>query len=255
MVTAFWVILGLSLGSFVNVLIHRLPGGKSLFLPPSHCPRYGKPVAFYDNVPVLSFLWLRGRCRRCGQPISWRYPAVEVLLGALAFGLWRRWGDPAWTTAALVAVSALVAVAFIDWDTFLIPDELSVGLLGLGVLTAAVNPAFSGSFPWRLAASLGGAAAGFAMSWAVATFGEALFKREAMGGGDIKLLAAVGAWSGALGAFDCLLLGSMVGAVYGAALLARRKVRRQDPIPFGPFLSAAAVFNFFHILPFGFPFN
>jgi len=252
----FWLILGLSVGSFVNVVICRLPDGKSLFLPASHCPRCGRPVALYDNVPILAFLWLRGRCRGCRRPISWRYPVVEALLGVVAFALWRRWeGAPAWTIAALAAVAALTAVAFIDWDTFLIPDELSLGLLVLGLLCSPLNPVFPGSLAAKAGLSAVGAASGFAMCWAVAAFGEFVFKKEAMGGGDIKLLAAVGAWSGALGAFDCLLIGSMLGAVYGSVLLLRRKVGRQDPIPFGPFLSAGAVLNFFIILPFGFPFG
>lgn len=252
----FWTFLGLAVGSFVNVLIYRLPEGKSLFFPASHCPACGRRIAFYDNVPLVSYAILRGRCRSCRARIPARYPAVEAAVGLLALGLRLRWGPaPAWLGASVAACGILVAVTFIDWRTFIIPDELSLGLLALGVVCCPFNPIFSGKLAAKLLASAGGGAAGFAMCWAVAAVGEWVFKKEAMGGGDIKLLAGVGAWSGVLGAFDCLLVGSLLGALYGAALLARGRVKRQDPIPFGPFLSAAAVLNLFYVLPFGFPFS
>ncbi|MFH1724275.1 MAG: prepilin peptidase [Elusimicrobiota bacterium] len=253
---AFWTALGLCLGSFINVVIHRLPRGRSLVRPRSHCPRCRKQIAFYDNIPLVSYVLLRGRCRHCGKPISGRYPLVEAIVGGSALGLWWRWqGDWLWVLLALCALAALTAVAFIDLRTYLIPNELSLGLLAAGIIGAPVNPFFSGGALWRIAVSLGSAAGGFLLCWAVAEFGRFLFKKEAMGGGDIKLLAAVGAWTGALGAFDCLLLGSLAGSIYGGALLLKGKVRRQDPIPFGPFLSLGAAFNFFYLLPFGFPFG
>ncbi|MEK9146556.1 MAG: A24 family peptidase, partial [Elusimicrobiota bacterium] len=184
-----------------------------------------------------------------------RYPLVEASCGALGAGLSLRWpGDPLWTALALVAAGLLLAVALIDWDTFLIPNSLSLGLLTAGLLIAPFNPLFEGGLGWRWLHSLGGAAAGFFGCWAIAELGERIFKKEAMGGGDVKLLAAVGAWSGVLGAFDCMVVGSALGAVYGVGLLILGRIRRQDPIPFGPFLSAGAVFNFFFLLPFGFPF-
>lgn len=255
-VPLFWVLFGLSLGSFANVLIYRLPRSRSIFRPASHCPRCRKPVAYRDNIPVLSFILLGGKCRYCRGRISFRYPSVEILAGALAGGLaWRYAGNNVWIGLAAGAAAILVAIAFIDWDTFIIPNELSLGLLAGGLLAAPFNPLFSGSGPMRLGVSLASAAAGLLMCWAVAAFGEKVFRKEAMGGGDIKLLAAVGAWTGVLGAFDCMIVASFFGAIYGLALLARRKATRQDPIPFGPFLSAAAVLNFFYLLPFGFPFN
>lgn len=253
--TAFWAGFGLCLGSFVNVLACRLPAEQSILRPASRCPKCSKPISFYDNVPVLSFLLLGGRCRRCRKPISRRYPLVEAACGVLGAGLSLRWpGEALWTALALGAGAVLVAVTLIDWDTFLIPDALSVGLLAAGLLAAPLNPLFEGSWGVRWLHSLGGAAAGFFGCWAVAEVGERMFKKEAMGGGDVKLLAAVGAWSGALGAFDCMVVGSAIGALYGIGLLLLKRIRREDPIPFGPFLSAGALLNFFYLLPFGFPF-
>lgn len=250
----YWTGLGLCLGSFVNVLVHRLPRGRSVVRPPSHCPRCRRRIRWHDNVPVLSWLLLRGRCRDCAQPISPRYPAVEAAAGLLSAAIAWRWpGEPAWTAAALVATAAHLAVALIDWDTFLIPDPLSLGLLALGLASAPINPLLGGGIGTRLLWSVLGGAFGFAFCWGIAAAGEWFFKKEAMGGGDVKLLAAVGAWSGPLGAFDCMVVASFLGSIYGVALILRRRIGRQDPIPFGPFLSAAAVFNFFYLVPFGFP--
>ena len=258
-VLAGWILwpgLGLCLGSFANVLIHRLPKDESIIWPDSHCPRCRAPIAFYDNIPLLSFLVLRGRCRNCRKPISARYPLVEAVVAVGGTALWLRWpGDWVWTLLSLLAVAALTAITCIDWDELIIPDELSFGLLALGLLASPFNPLFSGGPLWRAAQSLGGAAAGFGICWGVAMLGEKIFKKDAMGGGDVKLLAAIGAWTGALGAYDCILIASLIGAAYGGSLLLRKKIRRQDPIPFGPFLSAAAVFNLFYLLPFGFPFH
>lgn len=251
---AFW--LGSVLGSFANVVVYRLPKDESVVWPPSRCPRCKTRIKFYDNIPVLSWLLLRGRCRSCKGRFSVRYPAMELGMALLALALWRRWSaEPVWAALAVMAACAFVAVAVIDWDTFLIPDELSLGLLAAGLVVAPLNPLFAGHPAWMAwLLALRGAAAGFAICYGVAAAGEKLFGKEAMGGGDIKLLAAVGAWFGGVGAFDCLMLGSFAGSIYGVCLMARGAVKRSDPIPFGPFLSAGALFNFFYLLPLGFPF-
>lgn len=252
-VAAFW--FGSVYGSFLNVVIHRLPREESLVRPRSRCPRCGKAIAWHDNVPILSWLILRGRCRRCRKAISPRYPLVEAATGALAAGLALRWpGDLRWLGGSVLACGALLAVALIDWDTFLIPDELSLGLAAAGIAFAPFNPYYAGaSWPLALWWSARGALAGFAMAWAIAAIGEALLKKEALGGGDVKLLAGVGAWTGATGAFDCLMLGSLAGSVYGVRLILAGRAKRSDPIPFGPFLAAGAAFNFFKLLPLGWP--
>ncbi len=250
---AFW--FGSVYGSFLNVVIHRLPREESLVRPRSRCPRCKTPIAWYDNVPILSWLILGGRCRRCRKPISPRYPLVEAATGLLAAALQRRWADaPGWTAAAALACGALLALALIDWETFLIPDELSLGLVVAGLLAAPLNPYFAGSRWWAsILWSLFGAGFGFAMGWAIAELGEFMLKKEALGGGDVKLLAGVGAWAGGVGAFDCLMIGSLLGSIYGLRLLLAGKAKRSDPIPFGPFLAAGALFNFFRLLPLGWP--
>lgn len=245
-------------GSFLNVVIWRLPREESLVTPRSRCPKCARAIAWFDNIPLLSWLLLRGRCRGCRRPVSARYPLVELSMALLTAGLWLRWPHrPLWSAAAAVCAGALLAVALIDWDTFLIPDELSLGLVVAGLLISPLNP-YLDPGPWGewwLAPwwSLRGALIGFSLGWGLAAAGEWWLKKEAFGGGDVKLLAGIGAWTGGVGAYDALLLGSFLGAGYALVLLARGKLDRSDPIPFGPFLAAAAVFSLFRLLPFGWP--
>lgn len=248
-------IYGSIYGSFLNVAVHRLPLEQSLVKPRSRCPRCQKPIAWYDNVPMLSWLLLRGRCRHCHKPISARYPAIEACMGLIAAALAARWpSDPVFIAGAALACGALLALALIDWETFLIPDELSLGLVVGGLLFASWNPYFDHGAWWvPIWQSFRGGLFGFLLAWGIAAAGEAILKKEALGGGDVKLLAGVGAWTGATGAFDCLMIGSLAGSVYGIRLLLAKKAKREDPIPFGPFLSAGAAFNFFVLLPLGWP--
>lgn len=250
---------GAIVGSFLNVLAYRMPREESIVSPGSRCPACRKAIPWHDNIPVFGWLMLRGRCRKCRARISPRYPLVEAAMGALAAGLFARW-EPmwAWAGAASLAAAALLAVALIDWDTFIIPDELSLGLTALGLLVSPLNPymrAPGEAWWWAVWGAFKGGAIGFLMCLAVAEAGERIFGKEAMGGGDVKLMAAVGAWTGGLGAFNCLMIGSLLGSFYGFWQMGTKKLKRSDPIPFGPFLSAAAVFNLFRLLPLGFPFS
>jgi len=250
---ALLAVLGLCIGSFLNVVIHRLPmmmerdwridsaellgvtidemAPISLAMPRSRCPACGHAIRWYENIPLLSYLKLGGKCSACKAPISLRYPAVEVLTAALfaACG-WRFGAQP----AALLwcALSAtLVALAFIDLDTQYLPDDLTVPLMWAGIVSAAL-----GWTTTPLSASVGGAVAGYGVLWAVYHAYRIIRGKEGMGAGDFKLLAALGAWLGWSMIPLIVLLSSAVGAVVGIALIVLRRHDREQPIPFGPYL-------------------
>jgi leader peptidase (prepilin peptidase)/N-methyltransferase len=212
---AWSALVGATVGSFLNVVVARVPAGLSVVRPRSRCPRCQAPIAWYDNVPVLSWLLLRARCRACGAPISARYPLVELLVAGLAaFAAWRHGPSLAWA-GEVGFLSLLVALAFIDLDTWLLPWALTVPLAGLGLLLGAAGATPAGGLR---AAALGGAA-GFGFFLAVHVVGEKVFKREALGFGDVVLLGGIGAWLGPLGLLPVILLSSLQGAAVGIALL------------------------------------
>ena len=225
-----WVFAaGAVVGSFLNVVIARVPKGQSIVSPGSRCPRCGSAIAWFDNVPIVSWLLLRARCRRCGLSISARYPLVELLTGVLAVAVFQKQG-PTWTGLGYFALAAaLLALSYIDLDTWLLPHQITWPLLALGI----VSPAWNRSLTF-LEAGIG-AAAGFAAFAAVALFGEKVLKRETMGWGDVWLLAAIGAWLGWPALLPVVLLSALQGAVVGTLLLATRR----DPGPAPPVAPAA----------------
>ncbi|MGE5665886.1 MAG: prepilin peptidase [Betaproteobacteria bacterium] len=246
-------ILGLAVGSFLNVLIHRLPlmmeaewrgqcaelEGReppeqpsfNLWVPGSHCPACKTPLRVVDNIPLVSWLVLRGRCAHCGTRISARYPVVELLTGVLS-GLVAWHFGFTWTAAfALVFTWILVAAAFIDADTTLLPDDLTLPLLWLGLLAAVLGY----TIPLRDAVL--GAMAGYLSLWALYWAFKLATGKEGMGYGDFKLLAALGAWMGWKMLIPIALIASVVGIVFALALLGARV--RDKHIPFGPYLCAA----------------
>ncbi len=225
LVTAWVVFLGAVVGSFLNVVIARLPAGESIVTPRSRCPGCKAPIAWYDNVPVLSFLLLRGRCRHCGTGISLRYPAVELLGAAAAFLAWRRHGLSPEAAAELAFVATLVALAFIDLSTWLLPHALTWPLLAAGLAASALRLSAAPS----LRSSAAGAAAGFAAFALVAWIGGRLAKREALGFGDVWLLAALGAWLGAGALLPVVLLSSVQGSVVGIALVVLGRSQKGPP--------------------------
>jgi leader peptidase (prepilin peptidase)/N-methyltransferase len=248
---AVWLfVLGLCLGSFLNVVIARLPEGQSVVRPGSRCPRCGHPLPWYENVPVLSFLLLRGRCAACRAPISWRYPAVELLVGLLFLAALRQFGWTMELAMALVLILLLVPLAFIDLQHWLLPFELTLPGIAVGLLLSAAMGLE------RLRDAAIGAAAGFLAFWALEWVGARIFKKEALGGGDKFLLAMIGAfltWRPLLGViFLASLQGSIVGllllGVRGRAGPAAPEPTEDDDwqpgasnIPFGPWLAVAAL--------------
>jgi leader peptidase (prepilin peptidase) / N-methyltransferase len=249
--------VGLCVGSFLNVVIHRLPrmmeaqwraecaeldGRESapaerldLMYPPSRCPSCGTPIRAIQNIPVVSWLALRGKCAACKAPISMRYPAVELLAGAIAVLVASRFGYSAALLYGLVFAWAMIALAFIDFDTQLLPDDITLPLLWLGLLVNAF-----GVFVDLRSAVLG-AAAGYLILWLVYWGFRLLVGKEGMGFGDFKLLAAIGAWIGWQVLPFVILVSAGLGAVIGGIGLAMARQGRDTRIPFGPFLALGGI--------------
>src|SRR5574344_1315332 len=259
-------LLGLLIGSFLNVVIHRLPkmmerqwaleyahyaaeqSGNALpqeqtapfglSHPRSACPHCQHAIRWYENIPVLSYLWLRGRCAGCKTRISLRYPLVELLTGALfALCAWR-WGLSPTAGAWAVFCALLVALAGIDWDTTLLPDDLTYPLLWAGLIAAALQ--------WinvTLFAAVMGAVAGYLSLWSVYWAFKLATGKEGMGYGDFKLFAALGAWFGWQALVPIILMASVIGAVIGIALKINSKLREGGYVPFGPFLAGGGFFS------------
>lgn len=227
-------VLGLVLGSFLNVVIARLPRGESVVRPASRCPRCKAPIRPWDNIPVLSYLLLRGRCRSCKRRISWRYPLVELLAGLLLLLLVRRVADPLVLVPQAVFLLALLAVAWIDLDTQTIPDVVTIPGVGLGLAASLFAP------PGLKGALLGAICGGVSL-WLVGALYEKATGVPGMGGGDVKLAAMMGAFLGVGGVFGAIFLASLSGSVFGMLLIARGKGSRRTAIPFGTFLAPAAI--------------
>ncbi len=278
-------VFGLLVGSFLNVVIHRLPkmmqarweaeaadfasaaaeapataeapaaakasatppagadaaGGRpfNLVVPRSRCPACGHGITALENIPIVSWLWLRGRCSACRAPIPVRYPMIEALSGALAFAAIGFYGLTLPGVAAVGFCLALVALAFIDFDTQLLPDDITLPLLWTGLI---VNLA-GGFVPLRDAVI--GAVAGYLLLWSIYWAFRLLTGKEGMGYGDFKLLAALGAWFGWQAIPAIILLASVVGAVVGISLMAFSRHGRDQPIPFGPYLAGAGLLALF----------
>jgi leader peptidase (prepilin peptidase) / N-methyltransferase len=236
-VTAEWFvplvmgIVGAMFGSFLNVCILRWPKEESVVRPGSRCPGCARPIRWYDNIPVLSWLLLRGRCRHCQTRISIQYPLIELGNGLLwAFMGWR-FGLSLAAVSGAVFFTILLGITMTDAREYIIPDEFSLGGLVIGILLS-----LPGGFT-AIANALIGAAAGFALLWVVGALGTRMFKEEAMGGGDIKMMAMVGAFVGWQGVLLTVFLGALLGTLVFVPLsfLGRKRL-----VPFGVFLSVGA---------------
>ncbi|MGQ0702207.1 MAG: prepilin peptidase [Gemmatimonadales bacterium] len=224
-------LLGLLIGSFLNVCIVRLPADQSVVRPRSRCPRCGTPIAWYDNVPVVSWLLLRAKCRHCREPISVQYPLVELAVGGLWAGAVLGYGVGLEALRAALFGTLLLGIAVTDARTYLIPNEFTVGGLGLGLLLAA--PSGLG----EVGQALLGAVVGFLLLWTVGAVGKLAFREEAMGGGDMKMMAMVGAFVGWQGVLLTIFLGALAGSLVFVPLALLRKKRL---VPFGVFLAVGA---------------
>jgi len=231
----FAFIFGAAIGSFLNVCIFRIPAEQSIVNPASQCPSCHHPIRFYDNIPMLSFLILRARCRDCGAKISWRYPLVEFLTGLLAVLLFMKFGPTLNFLVFFIFTAVLIVITFIDLDHQIIPDILSLPGIPLFFLAAV----FIVKLPWLEA--LIGLLIGGGVLLTIALVYELITKREGMGGGDIKLLAMIGGFLGWKSLIFVLLFSSLTGAVIGITAMIIKKQDTKYAVPFGPFLSAAAL--------------
>jgi leader peptidase (prepilin peptidase) / N-methyltransferase len=231
----FAFVLGTVVGSFLNVCIWRIPENMSIVTPASHCPECGHPVRFYDNIPLISYLILGGRCRACGVKISPRYPFVEGLTGLMALLLFWKFGLTLKFLAAFIFVSALILITFIDIDHQIIPDIISLPGIPICFLMAVFIMKLS------FMEALLGLLIGGGSLYLVAVLYELATKREGMGGGDIKLLALMGAFLGWESLLFILLVSSLVGAVVGISVMLAKGGDMKYAVPFGPFLSLAAI--------------
>lgn len=258
----FATLFGLLVGSFLNVVIYRLPimmekewkkectecfpdlkstpktadieEKFNLSVPRSRCPKCNTQIKFYDNIPVISWLLLRGKCRQCSNPISFRYPAIELLSGAMCFGVSYLLPFSYFAIAAVLFTLTLIALTFIDIDTMLLPDQITLPLLWTGLYLSLV-----GWSSVSLMDSVIGAMAGYLILWSIYWAFKLLTGKEGMGYGDFKLLAALGAWLGWQQLPLIVLLSSIVGAIIGIAMLRAQKNGYDKAIPFGPYLAIA----------------
>lgn len=237
MVAVLVAIAGLIVGSFLNVCIARIPEEESVVLPPSHCPRCNTPIKWYDNIPVLSWILLRGRCRACSLPISARYPLVESLTALLWLALLRTGLEP--RTFALFALLAalLVVITFIDIDHRIIPDVITLPSILVAPAVAVVIGHVT------VVDSLIGIVVGGGVLWMIAEGYLRLRKQEGMGLGDVKMLAMVGGLLGWEAALFTLIVGSLIGTVFGVGAMIVRGGRLDMEIPFGPFLAAGCMIH------------
>lgn len=272
-------VFGLLVGSFLNVVVYRFPkmlerqwaaecadyGGTpapeqdtfNLVVPRSRCPHCGHAIRWYENIPVVSWLALRGKCSQCRQPIGLRYPVVELVTAAFFALCAARWGLTAQAAAWCAFAALLICLFLIDMDTQILPDDLNYSLLWLGLIAAALG--------WTvpLASAVWGAALGYGVFWVIFQAFKLVTGKEGMGYGDFKLLAALGAWLGAQYLLAIILLSSIVGAIIGIILLLVGRVANKDiPMPFGPYLAGAGLVCLVlspaavpALLPFAFPFG
>lgn len=236
----FAFVFGAVVGSFLNVCIYRLPEDRSIVSPPSSCPGCGNRIRWYDNIPIVSWLVLRGKCRACKAPISWRYPLVEALNGLLTLLLFIKYGPSLPFLALFIFCSSLVVITFIDLDHQIIPDSISLPGIAVGFLFSFFLP-WSGWLNSLLGILLGGGSL-LLVAWGY----EKLTGKEGMGGGDIKLLAMMGAFLGWRSIPFIIFASSLVGSVLGIGAMIVTKRDGKLAIPFGPFLALGAILYIFY---------
>ncbi len=241
----FVFLFGISVGSFLNVVIWRLPREESLAMPPSHCPKCGNSLRWYHNIPVLSFTFLGGKCAFCKTRISWRYPIIEMINGLGWMLCLLVLGPSVEFAVGILLFSCLLAIFMIDVDHMIIPDSLNVAILLIGFGSA-----------WFRFGSMGfvratiGVAGGFLIFLAIGYIGEKIFRREALGGGDVKMLGALGSIIGLMGVLETIFISAFVGVIGGVILIYMNRVdKRERMLPYGPYIAVAALITYLFDAP------
>lgn len=245
-----WVLLlggvfaaGACIGSFVNVCVCRIQAEESVVFPGSHCRACGKPIAWYDNIPVLSWFVLRGQCRHCKASFSPRYWIVEFLMGIYFVLLFMEYGFQFLLPVYWVVAAGLVVAALVDLDAMIIPDSVSIGGIVVGLILSYFMPQLHGTTDaWQAVRfSLAGIVLGAGMLWSVGWIGTRILKKDAMGLGDVKLMGAIGAFFGWQGVLFAVLVSSLIGTMAGLLMIAMKKYKMRSQIPYGPYISLAVL--------------
>jgi leader peptidase (prepilin peptidase) / N-methyltransferase len=233
----YTILFGTIIGSFLNVCIFRVPEGRSIIMPGSFCPHCSSKIRFYDNIPIISYILLLGRCRRCGRSISPIYPIVEILTALFASILYLKYGLSFTSILLFFLICALIVISFIDFNHYIIPDSISISGIIVGFITSFIP----GSLTTPVE-SISGILLGGGLLLLIGSIYEKLTSREGIGGGDVKLLAMLGAFLGYKSIFLIILISSVLGSVAGIIfLLLSKNKSRYSAIPFGPFLAVAAL--------------
>jgi len=235
LIEVFVFVFGLCIGSFLNVCIYRLPVSKSIVHPRSMCPSCGSPIRFFDNMPIISYVFLQGKCRQCKTKIPLRYPIIELLGGLFALGSYLKFGLTLDAVIYFVFIASLLIVTFIDLDHRIIPD--SITLPGIPICLAASLVLSDTTFVDSILGIIAGGGSLFLVAWTY----NLITKKEGMGGGDIKLLAMIGAIIGWKGVLFTIFVSSLVGTLTGLAVMAQTRKGMKLAVPFGPFLSIGSI--------------
>ncbi|MDP2647561.1 MAG: A24 family peptidase [Desulfobacterales bacterium] len=231
----FAFLFGMCTGSFLNVCIYRLPDSKSIVSPRSMCPGCGQTIRFYDNIPIISYLWLRGRCRACHMAIAFRYVIVEAFGGFLSLCVFLQYGATVEGLVYFAFIAALIVITYIDIDHQIIPDVITLPGIFIGFIASFFLPAIT--YKGSIIGILSGGGSLFAIAWIY----HLMTRKEGMGGGDIKLLAMIGAFLGLEGVIYVVFFGSAIGTLVGSLVMLQKKQGLKLAVPFGPFLSIGAI--------------
>jgi leader peptidase (prepilin peptidase)/N-methyltransferase len=239
-------IIGSCVGSFLNVVIYRTEKEISIINPPSFCPNCKKKLEWYDNIPILSYIILGGRCRNCLAKIDIQYPVVEFLSGVLTLIFYIKWKNNfVWFISSSLILYLLIIVSVVDFKTMMLSDLFSYLIALIGIVSSFSNPLFEGEIISRLKQSTLGIITGAGVISFLMLAGKMIYKKEAVGEGDIFLMGAIGSFVGSKGVIDVLILSSFLGGVYGVILILLKKLTRYSHIPFGPFIAISSIIKIY----------